>query len=354
MQTITKNSSVFRVHPSLKTKIHLKPTKKLWVWLVVGSEEKIFIDYMNSLNIVDITIQYDEGNPDSLKLVDNNDTCMYILTHQCVIPNKYGFLPTNSVFIHTEYINMEPINPQANCVQIQDAQRLGYKIIDFSPINAKHYNHLYLPYQIREPELSVLKHYLKQEKEYDAVMCGGLTARRKSILIDGYKKDLELVDIQGYFDERDSGMAQGKVILNIHQKDNFPHFEHFRCDRWVYAGHVIVSEDSVKQEELDVHKYIHFVPYDQLISKCMELSSQKHEYVAPPIPEDRRMTDIEIHSLNFFCSLFIEMLLELSPFIEIHSQLFQSFYFTLVNVKFFFCTNIQTAMNIFSTTEQSI
>lgn len=289
---ITKNDSVFNLDERLTAKVDLKPNnKKLWIYLVIYWEEKIFADYINSLNIVDVTIFYPEDKPHILKLVDNNPSCNFIVPHKCEIPYQMGFLPSNTVFINTEYINMEEIHKNLNCSNIVFAQEKGYKVIDFSELNIKRYKSLYLPYQIREKENNFLKECLKKEKEADVSTCGGLSDRRKHILIEGEKNKLFIADVKGYTAERDEDIGASNILLNIHQHDNAPHFEHIRCDRWIYAGHTIVSEDSYKQELLDIYPHVIFAPYDKLIETCKKVVGKKEP--PPPIPKNRQMTDIE-------------------------------------------------------------
>ena len=287
----SKNSSVFVLAPELKsvTTIDIKPssqsTDKLWIYCCLNWRTRIFADYINSLNIADIIVSYNDIS--QLKRVDYNATCNYIIPF--LIDDAYHckFLPSNTIFINTE-----PVDTNNKCENIEKVRALGYKIIDYSPINAKIYNSLYIPYQIRPEENEKLKKLLKETpKERDVVTVAYMVPRRTQIQIEGYNKDLDIANITGYDEQRDKDIAEGKILLNIHQRD-YSVFEHIRCDRWIYAGMTIVSEESRETSDLDIAPFVHFVPYSKCIDKCVELLKGEIKIEERIIPENRRMSDI--------------------------------------------------------------
>jgi hypothetical protein len=239
--SITKNSSTFTLYSIFqnRSKINLKKSNKLWIYICLHWRIPIFRDYIDSLELVDIEISY--NSPEELKLIDYNDSCNYIIPFDITDAHNAGFLPKNTIFINTE-----PVDENNKCIHIETALSFGYKIIDYSPINAKVYSLLYIPYQIREEENSRLrKLLLNTEKERDAVTCSYMVPRRQEIYLQALRKGLNMINVTGYDNKRDEEIAEGKILLNVHQRE-YSVFEHIRCDRWIYAGMTVVSENSRK------------------------------------------------------------------------------------------------------------
>lgn len=53
---------------------------------------------------------------------------------------------------------------------------------------------------------------------------------------------------------RDAVVASARVLVNIHGNDEQTMFETMRCDRWIAAGHVVVSEPSWADETSDFRR----------------------------------------------------------------------------------------------------
>ena len=71
--------------------------------------------------------------------------------------------------------------------------------------------------------------------------------------------------VSAWGDERDRLIAQGKVLLNIHCKKSFLIYESLRCDRWLFAGMPVVSENVPLADEIDVTPLMFLCEYDQLV-----------------------------------------------------------------------------------------
>ncbi|KAA0152661.1 hypothetical protein FNF31_06603 [Cafeteria roenbergensis] len=104
-----------------------------------------------------------------------------------------------------------------------------------------------VPYQLTS-EVDRLRELLSrvrpEEREYDVAFVGVLGIARS--------RTLELLRLRGFTvvvanapaQERDELIASARVLVNIHYAvPNFV-FESLRCDRWIAAGHVVVSEPS--------------------------------------------------------------------------------------------------------------
>ncbi|KAA0152235.1 hypothetical protein FNF29_04099 [Cafeteria roenbergensis] len=67
---------------------------------------------------------------------------------------------------------------------------------------------------------------------------------RKTILLALQRAGVRLVVANGLPSTRDAVVASARVLVNIHGNDEQTMFETMRCDRWIAAGHVVVSEPS--------------------------------------------------------------------------------------------------------------
>jgi hypothetical protein len=77
----------------------------------------------------------------------------------------------------------------------------------------------------------------------------------------------------GWGDARDNELAKCEVILNIHHAETYKIFEHLRCDRLLYAGFKVVSEecDDLCADFLTTFNNLKIVSYNTLLSltkKC--------------------------------------------------------------------------------------
>jgi len=77
----------------------------------------------------------------------------------------------------------------------------------------------------------------------------------------------------GWGDARDNELAKCEVILNIHHAETYKIFEHLRCDRLLYAGFKVVSEecDDLCADFVSTFNNLKIVSYNTLLSltkKC--------------------------------------------------------------------------------------
>lgn len=111
-------------------------------------------------------------------------------------------------------------------------------------------NVFYLPYQYCEKEINKLKDFLKENNNiYDIAFCGSDSLRRNTLLRKLARK-YKVQRIRGFGDERDKEIAKAKILLNVHFNDTFKIFESIRCDRWIMAGMHVISEVSLKEDNV--------------------------------------------------------------------------------------------------------
>jgi len=156
----------------------------------------------------------------------------------------------------------------------------NFKMIDYSQVNINllnnNLNYKHFPYQYSY-EIEKLSYYLKTEsKEYDFAFLGHLSEYRRMFLNTLKLNNFKVNYIESFGDIRDREIAKCKVLLNIHNDKNYKVYEHLRCDRWVMAGHLILSEESLEQETLS--DKIVFFNENNFIDKVKFILSLDNKY----------------------------------------------------------------------------
>jgi glycosyltransferase involved in cell wall biosynthesis len=116
----------------------------------------------------------------------------------------------------------------------------------------------YLPYKERSEETEKLRKYLDVPKEFDVVVVGTHSERRKAIINSLKSQHLRVDWITDLFgEERDKRIGKSHILLNLHYSDSYQVFESVRCNRWKWAGMRILTEpcthipDGISAVELD-------------------------------------------------------------------------------------------------------
>ncbi|KAA0152659.1 hypothetical protein FNF31_06601 [Cafeteria roenbergensis] len=104
-----------------------------------------------------------------------------------------------------------------------------------------------VPYQLTS-EVDRLRELLSrvrpEEREYDVAFVGFQHWVRSISLNHLIAQGYTFVDATADPSKRDELIASARVLINPHRgHDNFV-FESLRCDRWIAAGHIVVSEPS--------------------------------------------------------------------------------------------------------------
>lgn len=180
----------------------------------------------------------------------------------------------NNCFINTEQISR--LDVRANLKNVVKDNL----ILDYSKEHLKLMDDLlYLPYAYNKDEVDKLKEYLvSQPKLYDVSFVGAMSPKRQIILDKLREKGIKVIVANTWGDERDKMIAQSKLLINIHYNDSYNIYESIRCDRWLFANHVVVSENSSLLDELDIKNTIIFEKYDSLVDRTMEVLSNYEKY----------------------------------------------------------------------------
>jgi hypothetical protein len=160
---------------------------------------------------------------------------------------------------------------------------LGIPVIDYDLYQStilSNANHTYVPYQYYKKENKYLKNLVHSTaKIYDVAFCSvGKSKRRKDIYNELIKRKIKVIDVKGWKNDRDTQIAQAKILINIHFEDDYQVFEHLRCDRWAFAGQLIISEESESDELLDINKLIIIEKYDSIIDRIKEVLKNYNKY----------------------------------------------------------------------------
>lgn len=245
-----------------------------------------FQDYCDSL----INNKYSYGNhtikllhyldPKQLKLNLND---FYIFCQ--VIPDIFLKKPIKYklCLFNTEQLSAKESHRISVSDMIKSVLNLGIPVIDYDLYQStllSNEKHIYLPYQCYDKENKYLRRLVNNTpKIYDVgFCCVGKSVRRKAIYDELIKRNIKVVDIMGWKTDRDVKIAQSKILINVHHEEDYQIFEHLRCDRWVLAGQLIVSESSLSDDLLDVKDLIIFEQYNLLVDKVKEIVKNYDEY----------------------------------------------------------------------------
>ena len=270
---------------------HIKYTVDKWVIYINTQWIKslIFDDYINSLKT-----KYN---------IEWTHDLNYILSNQF---SKISFLinifddalvsqfKVNNPEVEISVVSSEPLNLAYRLKKITDIHKKfpDIKIYDYSLSNIKILNEQgimnteQLPYLYNEKEVSFLKNvYSTEKKIYDFGFLNAegtttesiLTVRRQTLIQSLIDKGFTVHIISGWGESRDIELAKCNIILNIHGQlfagDTTPIntckiFEHIRCNRLLYAGFKILSEESYCLDTAFINSFsnLKLIKYDDFFN----------------------------------------------------------------------------------------
>ena len=192
----------------------------------------------------------------------NNETKFEVDEYMCV--RRIPKLPEGSKikFLNTEQLCVpEKMAEYKACISQAD------EIFDYSENNIKLSDKgTYLPYKERAEETEKLRGYLDVPKEFDVVVVGTYSERRKKIIEELRSQFLRIDWITNLFgDERDIRIGKAHILLNLHYSDSYKEFESIRCNRWKWAGMRILTEPCNALDGISV------VEIDKLYAKLVKM-----------------------------------------------------------------------------------
>lgn len=260
---ITKNNKEFIIPKNCGLKIiyDLKETKNIYICICRENHFVYFREYLISLNLFDAIILY------------SNVSQTLILNYENAIPIFIFDLDEHLISFNLskkiQILNMEQMSIYPRYLLVRQFYDKGYSLIDYSMAHRLHFpKTTILPYLYNEKEINHLKS-LHKKYEYDICMIGCNSEARFKIFNALLSKGIKMIDAKGWGDDRDSVVANSKILLNVHFRNDYQIYEHLRCDRWMFAGKIIISESSIEDEELDL-KNVYFYEYEDLVEACLK------------------------------------------------------------------------------------
>lgn len=238
-----------------------------------SEEYRFFIEYINSLKYelhAGIVILNDM---EKYHFIDD-DKHFYIICQK--LPDKLIVRPIkNMMLLNTEQTTRHNVKNELTNILNRNIKIIDYSIENIE-VMGNHKNLYYAPYQYINMEIERLKRYIREiPKEYDFVFVGD-GEKRKYIANKLQELGFKILFITSLWGgERDREIAKAKILVNIHWDSNYNVFETLRCDRWLFAGMMIISENSIRRDNDDL---IVFSEYDQLIEICQDMINNYNKY----------------------------------------------------------------------------
>lgn len=146
-------------------------------------------------------------------------------------------------------------------------------LFDYSKSNIRHFQLVtgktieHLPYKYRDEEISQLKQLIKYTpKEYDIAFVGSINQRRVDIIQALRDRNVTVNIIDNLWElDRDVEIAKCKILLNLHYTEEYNIFEEIRCNRWLMADLMVISENSLYEDEISYRNNLIIVERDKIV-----------------------------------------------------------------------------------------
>ena len=233
-----------------------------------------FTEYIASLNLISFVITFDEIT-NLISFTDSYPKCFFIYPTDLGNDHIYECAnrPNSCLF------NSEQMSISYRRLPVVNFLQKNGRLINYNQTNANLLNKdyqttnqmIYLPYICQKKEITFLHNLLvNTEKIFDYAIVGTLTPYRQVIADQLTARGLKVSIITNSFGfERDQRIAKCKVFLNIHANTNYQVFEGIRCNRWLAAGMMVISEKSLDDENI-IHKNLFFIDNINLIEFCIK------------------------------------------------------------------------------------
>lgn len=227
---------------------------------------RCFVEYINSIAFLNKYLTDRKIEFVFTENIQYNNTMHFLFLWE--IPKKYANYKNITLF-NTEQLSRNDIMKHE---YIKNAISSNIPIIDYSMQNSnifKNFNKLsgYLPYQYNDNEIVTLQSLINNtKKEYDVAIIGTPSPYRTKIINELTKNNIKVNYMKETFqNKRDLEISKAKILLNIHFNGEFKIYEHLRCDRWIFAGMLVISENTIDNDCLDVRDLVIFDKYENLV-----------------------------------------------------------------------------------------
>jgi hypothetical protein len=269
---------------------------------------KYFVEYLNSL-VFEFTAQGIETEI----ITELSNTKKITQFQVCLILQDFAKIDVLTLYdrgiflflLNTEQMSIDSRRNRVAITSVHNIELVDYSLANMQLANIKGW---YLPYLFQTEEIAQLKKFVSCTKKYDVVFCGTPSKRRVRVLSALKKRGISILIVTAWGDERDQLISQGKILLNIHYKKSSLIFESIRCDRWIFAGIPVVSENFILSEENDTSPMMHLCEYDDLVET---VESVLANYSTTKIDQSAMFAEIS-HKRKQYSNKFIEHIKNLS------------------------------------------
>jgi len=196
----------------------------------------------------------------------------------------FGLIPPSFMKLpHVYLLNTEQISRKIWSLIIKNYIDAGRIIFDYNLYQTRlsqSSSHIYLPYQIDPDEDHYLTSLIEQTpKKYDVAFCSTNGSKRRNLIFSQLvEKGLNVIDVTGWKSSRDRDIASAKILVNIHFDTDYQIFEHMRCDRWIMAGLLVISENSLSDSINDLGNLVICDQYENLVDRIIDVVTHYESY----------------------------------------------------------------------------
>jgi hypothetical protein len=253
--------------------------KPFLVFVVEDLYLNYFVEYIDSLDFFDAILTFKRENAQSssggsgFAVIDFQlqQECVFFVTQNLMVPVEHWAAQPNCVLLLTEQLTEAKFLRHA-----QDFVNRGGLVVTYSQHNKSLLasDSCYcLLYEFNQKEVDTLRTFVPPTPEYDVAMVPCRFQRRRAISNLLQRAGLSVIEIDDEWGEnRDRAIANSRVLLNVHVKEDYTVYEHFRCDRWLFVGSpTVVSEHCVNQSALDCADLIQWADYANIVERCCDI-----------------------------------------------------------------------------------
>lgn len=168
------------------------------------------------------------------------------------------------IYYNTEQMSRK--NELAKVSQIITATK-PVEVWDYSEANATILRSLGFTVKVvplKSPQWYIDKIKAWKSDEYDVGFCGTPNQRRSDIFEKLRSRGLKVNVVVGHGDYRDQELAKCKIIINVHYTEEYMIFEQLRCEPFLQAGFLVISEHSWDDDPRCIN-----VPYEKLVDEVI-------------------------------------------------------------------------------------
>lgn len=237
----------------------------------------LFIEYLESIAKY-FPLQF-VTSLDTIKLVDTDVIWLatYSLSSVKPIHEKYPDI--------TYLLNFEQTSAPDNVKKL-NAYPKTLKMIDYSLRNIMNYprdNYYYIPYMVNTDEI------VEFDKTKGFIILGTPCKRRTEII-----NELNATSFIAFGKQRDDNLFRHKILVNIHQYEDYNVLEELRINRCVYNKMIVITENSGNIDYYDLKDYIIECEYKDIVKVAKDVL-ENYDYYYKKLFKN---FDIIQHSIN--------------------------------------------------------